>query len=247
MEPCLVTDIEVLILAGGKGERLKSVVPDVPKPMAPIGDQPFVSFLLRKLISQGFCNFCFLTGYRADIIQSFFGDGSEFGVKIRYSHEREPMGTGGAIKMALRSSLFYEFVILNGDTFFNIDFTMLDLPQKDELCVALCDIDDAGRYGTAETDSAGKVLGFKEKSTKRASGFINAGAYRAHKSLLDFIPDGFQSFETVVIPTLVEQGLIISKKYSSEFIDIGIPDDFRRAQTLIPQLTKTIFPLSQQL
>ena len=231
-------NVEVLILVGGKGTRLQAVVSDVPKPMAPIQNKPFLEYLIKNLKSQRFQNIALLTGYMAPKISDHFGSGQEFGVKVRYSHEESPLGTGGAIKKAINSSDFKEFLILNGDTYFDIPFGEIVLPEGAEISMVVCHMDDLSRYGQVLTDGEGRLTGFAEKSLIPSSGQINAGVSFARKSLTHWIPEDRVSFESVILPHLIAQKLVVIQPFCATFIDIGIPSDFQRAQTLIPSLSR---------
>ncbi len=230
-----LSDIPVLILVGGKGTRLASLVSDVPKPMAPIGEKPFLHYILTYLKQSGFIKITLLTGYKSESISDYFGDGKAMGLQISYSHEATPLGTGGATRQAMKQIPAENFLILNGDTFYNIDYKAFVLTSQSPVSMALNQLSSAGRYGTVVLNHEGQVTAFKEKAPDRVEGFINAGVYLLNKEIADLIPSGFVSLETDVFPELASKGWIQGVPMKAQFIDIGIPEDYKRAQTEIPR------------
>lgn len=236
-------NIEVLILSGGEGRRLREVVSDVPKPMAPIAGRPFLDYIVRNLIRQGLGHICFLAGYKAEVIEHYFS--KEFAdSQLRYSVESMPLGTGGAIALAMQSSRFNKFLVMNGDTYFNIRYQQfLQSWRPGTVKMALKVVDDPARYGQVMVDAEGLVLSFAEKNPLAIAGndfAINAGIYLLEKSDVRLPVDQPTSFEKDVLPGLVQQQRLYAQTFKNEFIDIGIPDDFNRAQTLIPQWSEEI-------
>lgn len=228
---------QAVILAGGFGTRLSHVVSDVPKPMAPIKNIPFLEYIIKQLQSQGFDNFVFLTGYKAEIIEKYFKD-LKNSVFIK---EESALGTGGAILNAYRY-LQDEFFVINGDTFFDIDFSLLEDFGKDKpVTIALRYTDNIKRYGFVDIDNNYKIISFVEKGNlpeNRIDGFINGGIYFMKKSVLEnFIKNfsgQFISLETEIFPELLNRNKLFGLPLGGCFIDIGIPEDYRKAQNLIP-------------
>lgn len=237
--------MQAVILAGGFGTRLSHVVKDVPKPMAPIAGVPFLEYLYRELMGQGFDDFVFLTGHMADVIENHF---REYG-NVRFLREDHPLGTGGALLNAW-SMLDREFLLINGDTFFDADFTLLYKYKAQQIkdpsiLMALRFSGDVGRYGFVEFDDDYRVNSFIEKGalpSAQADGFINAGAYLIDKEILKGVHDSFHgqmiSIETELFPLFIKDKVFRCLPLGGAFIDIGIPDDYRRAQTLIPDTLK---------
>jgi D-glycero-alpha-D-manno-heptose 1-phosphate guanylyltransferase len=224
-----VTD-EAIILAVGFGTRLKGVVKDTPKPMADINGKPFLEYLLRFLKRNGISKVVLAVGYRWKIIYDYFGESYE-GIEIKYSIEDEPLGTGGAIKKALNVIEKDWAYILNGDTFFNIPLSELTNKVNNEtrLIVALKKMYDFDRYGCVEIDIDGNVTGFKEKGFK-SEGNINGGIYLASKRLFDSFNVGNKfSFETFIEKNFLSINMK-AMVFDEYFIDIGIPEDYFRAQ-----------------
>lgn len=225
---------QALILCGGLGTRLQSAVPDRPKSMAPIRGKPFLEILLRSLKAKGIDDFVLATGHLSGQIEDYCTDGSCWGVKVRYSREATPLGTGGAVKLA-EPVLADRFLVLNGDTF--VDFDPAALEKKLEatgapLVLALRQVDDPERYGAVTTAPDGRVQAFVEKGVKTGQ-HINAGVYLVRKEALGLMEAGKPvSLEKEWMPKLMQRG-IYGVETGGMFIDIGIPEDYRRAQDLL--------------
>lgn len=221
--------MQLVVLAGGLGIRLRGALPTgLPKSMAPIGGRPFLEILLDQGIDQGVDGIVLLTGYGAPAIFSHFGD-SYRGVAVAYSVETSPLGTGGAVRHA-SALLEDEFVLLNGDTFTEVDLAgLVGLLSKTPLALTLTEVRDTGRFGGVRADD-GVVLGFKEKSGG-GPGLINAGVYACRGDLLDLFPaDEAFSFERDFLEPQVP-GLRPGYELSGPvFFDIGIPEDYQVAE-----------------
>lgn len=227
--------MEAIILAGGLGTRLRRVVPDLPKSMAPINGQPFLALLLNSLAACGFRTVTLALGYRSEQIRNYF-EGSFGGLRLNYSVETEPLGTGGAIRLALPQTTTDEVFVINGDTFLEVDYrAMLAAHQRAaaQLSIAVTWVPDAFRYGALEIADH-RVRGFYEKG-RAAAGYINAGIYILSRHLLDRddLPRAF-SFETDVLIPDIRQLLPLAFVAHGAFIDIGVPADYARAQTMLP-------------
>lgn len=225
--------MEAIVLAGGFGTRLQKVVSDVPKPMAPMDESgtPFLAYLLQELAHQKVRRVVLSVGYLGDLIQKYFGDNFA-GMEIRYSVEDSPLGTGGAVRMALGRCHGQDVFVLNGDTFFDVDLlTMLAMHRKQNSVFTLAarEMYDFQRYGTLDLDRDGRILEFKEKSFCQ-HGYINGGVYCISSSLGEDMPAGPFSLEHDFMEKRVQELLMyafISKGY---FIDIGIPEDYEKAK-----------------
>jgi len=234
--------MKAVLLVGGLGTRLRPAVPSLPKVLASVGDRPFLELLVRQLGAQGIRELVMCTGYLAEQLEEVFQDGSGLGVTIQYSKEATPLGTGGALKHA-RSYLQKEsdFLVLNGDSFLEIDFNELTSFHRkhDSLAtIAVAPVENANRYGTVQVRADGRVLGFAEKAGKNAPGVINAGVYVFGSAILPLIPEGSVSLERDVFPRLLKQGLY-AREQQGLFIDIGIPEDYARAREMCDRLTHT--------
>ena len=234
---------QALILAGGFGTRLGKLTEETPKPMLLVDKRPFVEYLVVNLKKCGIHNIIFSTGYFSKKIINFFGDGSAYGINISYVEERNPLGTGGAVKNAY-SYLDSEFLVLNGDSLFDINYKILsDLLRADEnalVSIALRETEDVSRYGCVKISGL-YVKAFNEKSLNKASGLINGGVYLMKKEVLDFFSEGKSSLEEDWFPKLADMNKLLGKKIDGYFIDIGILDDFNRSQTELPVWVKTFF------
>ena len=236
----MIADTKVLLLVGGRGTRLRSVVPSAPKPLASVGDRSFLELLVRQLRNQGFSNLVMCSGYLADQIEGEFGDGSNFGVSIAYSRESSPMGTGGAVKLAARTQLQTpsNFLVMNGDSFIEIDlkkFLSFHLLNRNLVTMAVRSVENAGRYGTVQLGENERITGFNEKTGIDAPGLVNAGVYAFNDEVLENFPDGPFNLEQDVFPQLVQKG-IYAQKTEGMFIDIGTPEDYARAQQISERL-----------
>ncbi|EAJ5678739.1 D-glycero-D-manno-heptose 1-phosphate guanosyltransferase [Campylobacter lari] len=214
--------MQAIVLAGGLGTRLKSVVQDLPKPMAPINGKPFLAFVLEYLKKQGITEVILSVSYKYELIQECFKD--EFdGMKIRYNIEKELLGTGGAIKDALKF-IQNQAYVLNGDTIFDIDLKKLVLNDS-KICIALKQMQNFDRYGTVNVDDQGIVISFEEKVFKK-QGLINGGIYLLKKDIFDEFDlekkFSFEEFLQKKYKTLKIQTQI----FDDYFIDIGIPEDY---------------------
>lgn len=230
--------MEAIIIAGGFGSRLRHVVPDVPKPMAPIGGIPFLQYIITDLAMKGIKHVVMAVGYKNKIIIDYFGHcNSE--ITIDYSIEDKPLLTGGAIKNAIKMCNEGTFFAINGDTYFDVDLNdMIEKHKKDDVALSLAIkyTEDLKRYGCVLVDN-GRVTGFKEKGTYE-SGFLNGGIYCMNRSLLDGVEDVVFSFEKDYLENEYSNEII--KPYISDgyFIDIGVPEDYYRAQAELPKMRK---------
>jgi len=219
--------VEAIVLAGGLGTRLRSVVSDVPKPMAPINDKPFLEYILEFLNNQNIKKVILSVGYKWEMIKDYFGDKYK-DIELVYNIEKEQLGTGGAIKDSLRLTKSDKVYVLNGDTFFNIDLSKMKL-DNNLIEIALKEMKDFDRYGVVEIDENRYIRNFKEKSYYN-QGFINGGIYLLEREIFDDfnLPKKF-SFEKFLennFQNLKAKG----KVFNSYFIDIGIPEDYEKAK-----------------
>ncbi|MBT8524348.1 NTP transferase domain-containing protein [Polynucleobacter paneuropaeus] len=223
--------MDAIILAGGFGTRLQSVVSDVPKPMAPINGKPFLEILLKSLEKKGIRRVILSVGYKAEVIMNYFGN-SYGDIELIYEVEDTPLGTGGAIKAALTKCNTEKVLVINGDTYLELKDIDLELLSQDVETVKLIGIkvDDVSRYGSLLI-AGKKITQFNEKG-KVGSGIINSGHYLLSKSLLNYqMPSKF-SFELDCLMSLSRDGGVDCYVCGSQFIDIGIPEELSRAQTI---------------
>jgi len=237
-------DITATLLVGGMGTRLCSVVPATPKPLASVGNRSLLELLVRQLRCQGIRRLVMCSGYLADQIESTFGDGRAWDVAIEYSREQQPLGTAGALKLAQRHlQKADEFLVMNGDSFLEIDFNQLVRFHRERnglASMAVVPVADTGRYGTVRVDPAGRVVGFTEKTGAHGPGLINAGVYVFSHAIFEHIPEGPASLEKDVFPIVLERGIYTLEQHGM-FIDIGTPEDYARAQVLCDRLCDAAF------
>ena len=234
--------MQAILLCGGMGTRLRSVVSDRPKPMADICGKPFSQYLLEMLRDKGITEVIFALGYMGEMIEEYFRDGSAFGLKIAYSYEEEPLGTGGAIRNALPKILEEEVLVLNADTYFPMDYQGLYRFHQEndgDFSLATRAVPDISRYGAVRRDAAGRILAWNEKledGGQPLAGEINGGIYVMKKSLIAEIPEGKQSLEQDCIPKWLSEGKrIFGLPFEGYFMDIGIPKDYQQFITDVEQ------------
>ncbi|OFX07416.1 MAG: hypothetical protein A2516_02580 [Alphaproteobacteria bacterium RIFOXYD12_FULL_60_8] len=223
--------LSAMILAGGLGTRLRPAVADRPKVMALVNGRPFLSYLLDQLVDAGVRDVVLCVGYLGDAVLEAFQD-SYRGSKIRYSREDVPLGTGGALRHALKVVSGDAFLIMNGDSYCDLDlraFVECHRDARAAASIALTRVDDVRRYGSVTVDPHMRVLDFEEKGVRSGAGLINAGIYLLDKGVLAAIPEGKPvSLEREVFPRLIGGG-INGFHVSGRFIDIGTPESYRCA------------------
>ncbi|MDQ7060102.1 MAG: nucleotidyltransferase family protein [Sulfurimonas sp.] len=225
--------MEVIILAGGFGTRLQSVVKSVPKPMADVNSKPFLEYIMEYLSSYNITKIILSVGYKKEIIQAYFGNKYKK-IPIVYSCENEPLGTGGAIKQALTylSSTLEDAVVLNGDTFFDINLYELaqsHLQSQSLLTLSLKEMKNFDRYGRVRIQD-NKVISFEEKKF-HTQAYINAGVYMLNKNLFDKLQAqakfSFEEFLNSNVENMKINSFLVNEAY---FIDIGIPQDYEKVK-----------------
>lgn len=229
---------EAIILAGGLGTRLKPVVGDLPKSLAPVSGKPFLGYLLDFAKKQGIQKFIFALGYKSELIESFVKEYLP-GNSCLFSLEKEPLGTGGAVLKACKEITGTDAMVLNADTYFNVSLLNLSIIhelQKASCTLALKPMKSFDRYGAVEVEHQ-VITGFSEKKF-HASGLINGGVYAL--SAASFLQQSFPpvfSFEKDFLERVYKGGKIMGMISDAYFIDIGIPEDYERAQRELVELT----------
>lgn len=225
--------MEAVILAGGLGTRLRSVVSEVPKCMAPVAGKPFLWHLLRHLSHSGVTRVVLSVGYLREVIFDWIAKcGGEFPLEYEYAIEEQPLGTGGGIRLALAKCREQDVLIFNGDTFFDVDIADFVTRHKAggaSISLALKPMENFDRYGAVELEGD-VVRAFREKCHCER-GSINGGVYCIDRNSLDLshLPEKF-SFEQQVLEPLSREGRLRAFDQQGYFIDIGIPEDYARAQ-----------------
>ena len=221
----------LLILAGGFGSRLRSVVSDVPKPLAPVSKEPFLKILLRNYIKQGANNIILLLHFEADKIKNMLEamnqNGELDGVNIDLIVEKNPLGTGGAILNAIDySAIDDSFFFFFSDTW--LSESLKFMIDSESPSVASVKLNDSSRYGSLKIYEK-KILSFDEKNKFIKSGWINAGMYHLNiNNFFDYAPGSAFSLEEKILPRLADSGNLNVVKLETEFIDIGVPEDYFR-------------------
>lgn len=233
--------ISAIILAGGLGTRLRSVVPELPKPMAPISGRPFLEHQMDYWIGQGIGHFVLSIGYRYEVIVDHFG-GNYNGAVIDYVIEETPLGTGGGFLVAAEKIAVGEsFLLLNGDTYFAVNLTSLiefSTANDADWCFSLFRAHEEGRYMGLDVSPRGEILSLKSDAGKPGR-LANGGVYWVNPRALgnnNFLPGEKVSLEDDVFQSAMAEGRrLLGIEFSGTFIDIGVPDDYRRASALLAQ------------
>jgi NDP-sugar pyrophosphorylase family protein len=218
---------KALILAGGKGTRLRPITYEIPKPMIPIKGKPIMQYLINLLHDYGIEDIIISIGYLGERIKDYFGDGSKLGVKITYVEEKEELGTAGPLRLA-KNLLNETFVAMNGDIITKIDLDDMFRFHREvgaKATIALTTVDDPRRYGIAEMRGS-RILRFIEKPEIPPSNLINAGIYIMEPYVLKFIPKGYAMLEKDVFPKLAERGELAGYVYEGYWRDMGTLESY---------------------
>lgn len=223
--------MQAIILAGGLGTRLRASIGDYPKVMASINGRPFIELMLDRLAQRGVQSIIMALGYKADVVADHLGD-SYRGISIRYSREEEPLGTGGATKLAMRMAAPGLCFVLNGDTYADVDLGSMrraHTAARTLVSIAVVRLPDVCRFGAVSIRD-GRIVSFREKASNGA-GEINSGVYLLNTDILPLFPtqDAF-SLERDFFEAKIDQLRPLAFSAGSEFIDIGVPQDYERAQ-----------------
>jgi D-glycero-alpha-D-manno-heptose 1-phosphate guanylyltransferase len=226
-----MANITAVILAGGLGTRLRSIVPDKPKVLAELGGRPFIEYLLDQLALEGVKSVVLCTGYLGDQVQTQLGT-THKNMTLRYSCELQPLGTGGALRLALPIIESDTILVLNGDSYCDVrlnEFAEWHAYRDSSATILLSRTNDTRRYGRVDVDDEGHILRFSEKTESQDPGWINAGIYLLQRDVIDSIPCGLNvSIERKVFPHWVNRGLY-GFRTESRLWDIGVPDAYAEA------------------
>jgi D-glycero-alpha-D-manno-heptose 1-phosphate guanylyltransferase len=225
--------VTTAILAGGLGTRLRSVIADRPKVLASIAGQPFLARLLDQLVRIEMKEAVLLVGFGAEQVRSAFGDRYN-GLRLTYSAERSPLGTAGAVRLALPLLSSDIVMLMNGDSCCDLDFRAFQefhCRHGHGVSVALVWVDNASRYGSVQLDESDRLVKFEEKSQDCKPGWINAGIYMIQRSLIDtIVPDRPASLERDFLPAQVAAANVYGFRCQGKFIDIGTPESYAVAE-----------------
>ncbi|MCE5331942.1 MAG: NTP transferase domain-containing protein [Bacteroidales bacterium] len=218
-----------VILAGGKGTRLKPYTISLPKPLVPVGDMPIIEIIIRQLTKNGFDHITITVNHMADIIRAFCGDGSKWGTFIDYSLEDKPLSTMGPLKLI--TDLPEDFLVMNGDVLTDLDFGMFyneHVASRNIFTVSAYSRDQKVDYGVLEVGINNKLVNFVEKPTTRYN--VSMGVYMANRSILDYIPENqLYGFDYLMLDLIKFSNPATVKVHSGYWLDIGRPDDYEKA------------------
>ena len=224
---------EAIILAGGFGTRLQGVVKDLPKPMAPVNGRPFLTYILDYLIEYQYDKVVLSVGYLHEKIEEYFGHQYK-SMEIEYAVETEPLGTGGGIAFAMSKCVTDNVLVINGDTMFKVNLTEFEqffAENNGLLSIVLREVDDVSRYGSVTIGNNNLIILFSEKGISSGRGFINGGIYLIDRKLFEkYHKTGKFSFEKDLMEKFYMQEQFFAMPSDGYFIDIGIPEDYARAQ-----------------
>lgn len=232
--------MEAIILAGGAGTRLQSLVSEVPKPMAPVRGRPFLEWLMDYWIGEGVQKFVLAVGYKHEIIQKHFGDAYKK-ARIKYSIEKEPLGTGGGLLLAMQTLETQDsFLVLNGDTYFEVPFKQFYREHENhqaDISIALLRVPSDERYGTVTCDPHHVIKSFIEKGESSGAGLVNGGVYLVERAAFHTFPPWPManiSFERDILPLFLgKESSLYGFDFSNKFVDIGIPEDYENATRIL--------------
>jgi NDP-sugar pyrophosphorylase family protein len=218
-----------IILAGGKGTRLKPYTISLPKPLVPVGDTPILEIIIKQLISHGFNHITITINHMADIIKAFFGDGSKWNIKIDYSLEDKPLSTMGPLKLI--KDLPENFLIMNGDVLTDLNFSELyqyHIENKNIYTISSFIRKHKNDYGVLEINNDGYLVDFHEKPITEFN--VSMGVYVANQEILDYIPENqAYGFDHLMLDLIKRDKNASVKTFDGYWLDIGRPDDYAKA------------------
>ena len=217
-----------IILAGGKGTRLRPYTVVFPKPLMPIGDYPILEVVIRQLVRHGFNHITLAVNHQAELIRAFFGDGSKWQVQIDYSQENEPLGTIGPLRLI--PDLPQHFLIMNGDVLTDLDFSAFhDMHVEQDRLFSISSHQRVHKidYGVLHTNETGTLCDFREKPTTNYE--VSMGIYMANRDILKYIPDTPYGFDNLMLDLLKDKCEIRVEQFNGYWLDIGRPDDYIQA------------------
>jgi D-glycero-alpha-D-manno-heptose 1-phosphate guanylyltransferase len=233
-------ELAAVVLAGGMGTRLRTVVADRPKVLAPVAGRPFLTYLLDQIADAGIQRVMLSTGHLAEQFATVIGDRYR-NIQIVYAHEEQPLGTGGAIRFACGFTDAEQILVMNGDSYCDANLSSYidwHVDGRHDVSLMLAKVDDTSRYGMVEIETGGRITAFIEKRPENTAGYINAGVYLLRRTMLDQFPVGPSSLERDVFPVWLRERTIMGWVTEGEFIDIGIPSDYERSHEFMARVSK---------
>lgn len=227
---------QAFVLAGGKGERLRPLTNETPKPMVRVAGKPILEYCIELLAANGVTDIVLGTGYMHEKIESYFADGRKFGIEVTYSVEKGPLGTGGALKQA-EAMLGERFFMLNGDNIADFSLTAMSQRHFDAgalATIALVEVENAESYGAAKVEGM-KITEFVEKPGPESapSRLVNAGAYVIEKAALSALPPGFSLIEKAMFPELASRGKLAAYMHKGMWLTTDTPERIARAEAAL--------------
>lgn len=224
-----------IILAGGKGTRLKPFTLSLPKPLVPIGNYPIMEIIIRQLSKQGFEHITLAVNHQADIIKAYFGTGKKWNIYIDYSLEEEPLGTMGPLTII--NDLPDNFLVMNGDVLTNLDFNNFfnyHVKQKNLFTISSYNKTVKSEFGILEIDNSSKLIKFKEKPSFNY--LVSMGIYMLNKNVIQYIPkNSYFGFDQLMLRLIELDKNVVVKLFHGYWLDIGRPQDY---ETAIRELEK---------
>ena len=221
--------MRAVILAGGKGMRLRPYTVVLPKPLMPIGEYPILEVVVRQLAHYGFNHITLAVNHQAEIIQAFFGNGDKWGIKIDYSLEDKPLSTMGPLKLI--KGLPDDFLVMNGDILTDLNFKELfdsHVESKNIFTISSHLREQVIDYGVLETDTVGNLCGFREKP--KSSYEVSMGVYMVSRKVLEFITEGIPyGFDNLMLDLIKLKKPASVNRFSGYWLDIGRPEDYAQA------------------
>jgi NDP-sugar pyrophosphorylase family protein len=233
-------ELAAVVLAGGMGTRLRSVVTDLPKVLAPVAGRPFLTYLLDQVADAGIQRVVLSTGYLAEQFAEVIGNRYR-NIQIAYAHEEQPLGTGGAIRFACGFADSDQLLVMNGDSYCDAGLSSYvgwHVDGGNDVSLMLAKVNDTSRYGTVEMDTNGRITAFIEKRPESTSGYINAGVYLFRRAMLEQFPSGPSSMERDLFPVWLRERSMMGWVTEAEFIDIGIPTDYERSHEFMARVSR---------
>lgn len=235
-------NLTAVILAGGLGKRLRSVISENQKVIAEINGRPFLFYLFDQLIFSGIKTAVLCTGFHGDDVKGLLGSKYK-NLKLLFSHEHEPLGTGGALRFALPLIKSDHVLVMNGDSYCDTDIkAFYEAFRRNSFLttIALVEVPDTSRFGRIETSPEGRILEFREKEQNENPGWINAGIYVIQRNMLETIPEKKNvSLEKEIFPLWIKDG-IYGFKNCGRFLDIGTPESYRKAKEFLLNINKPV-------
>ena len=234
--------MKAVILAGGKGTRLKPYTTAFPKPLMPIGDKPILEIVVKQLKSYGFDEIIMAVGHLAELIRTFFNDGSKYGINIKYTRENKPLGTAGPLAL-MKEELKETFLMMNGDVLTTLDFSDLVNYHKRNgaiATIALKKRDVKIDFGVVEIDGSNSIVGYTEKP--EIDYLVSMGVYVFEPKVLEYIkPNEYLDFPDLIKKLISNGETVKGYAYDGYWLDIGRPDDYERANKEVEEIYPKLF------